>query len=110
MDSHSPSKMVKRLDAEVNRVLRKFDLRKFGSKERKYLADLQQNLVDARVYTNDYELSETREEQLKNAKLAKKWLESLRVNILSASESNIFGAIDVAHLTAQIEQISANLK
>jgi hypothetical protein len=110
MDSQSPSKLVKRLDAEVNRVLRKYDLRRLGGRERKFLADLQQNLVDSRVYTNDYELSETREEQLKNAKLAKKWLESARGNILAASEFNIFGAIDVAHLTAQIELICANLK
>jgi hypothetical protein len=67
----SPSRRLSRLDAEVNRVLAKYDLRKLGSKERKFLADLQQNLSGFRVYTNDYELSETREEQLKNAKTLK---------------------------------------
>jgi hypothetical protein len=110
MDNPSPSRMVKQVDAQISRALRKFDLRKFSSKERNILAGLQQNLEDARIYANDYELSETRQEQLDNAKKAKKWLEQARTNILTASEFNIFDAIDVAHLTAQIEQIGSNLK
>jgi hypothetical protein len=71
---------------------------------------LQQDLTDARIYANDYELSETRDEQLDNAKKSKKWLEQARRNILAASEFNIFGAIDVAHLTAQVEQVKDMLK
>jgi hypothetical protein len=55
-------------------------------------------------------LSESREEQLYNAKKAKKWLDQARRNILSASEFNIFGAIDVAHLSAQIDQIISEIK
>jgi hypothetical protein len=105
-----PSRMVKQLDAQIRIVLRQHDLRNLGSKERKILADLQQNLVDALIYINDYELSEIREEQLDRAKKAGHWLDQARKNILSASEFNIFGAVDVAHLTAQIEQISSNLK
>jgi hypothetical protein len=58
----------------------------------------------------DYELSETREEQAKNAKFAKKWLNQAQKNILSASEFNIFDAIDVAHLSAQIDQVKDGLK
>jgi hypothetical protein len=74
------------------------------------LAKLQQNLVDSRIYARDYELSESREEQVDNAKKAKKWLEQAQKNILTASEFNIFGAIDVAHLSAQIDQIISELK
>jgi len=74
------------------------------------LADLQQNLVDSRIYSNSYELSETREEQLQNASSGKKYLERASKNILAASESNIFSAIDVAYLSAQIEQAISGLK
>jgi hypothetical protein len=90
--------------------LRSINLRKLSIKERKILEDLQQNLNDSRIYVTDYELSETREEQAKNAKFAKKWLNQAQKNILSASEFNIFDAIDVAHLSAQIDQVKDGLK
>jgi hypothetical protein len=106
----SPSRAVKQVDTQIYGVLRSSDLRKLSVKERKILTDLQQNLNDARIYSTDYELSETREEQAKNAKAAKKWLEQAQKNILAASEFNIFDAIDVAHLSAQIEQIISELK
>ncbi len=110
MEYESPSRAVKQVDAQVGRVLRAVNLRKLSIRERKVLVDLQQNLNDARIYTTDYELSETDEERTKNAKLAKKWLGQAHKNILAASEQDIFNAIDVAHLSAQIEQIRDNLK
>lgn len=91
-------------------ILRKINLRKVADREVKLLAGLKQNLSDARLYAHDYELSETREEQLSNAKKAKNYLEQVRQQILRASEFNIFGPIDVAHLTAQIDQTKADLK
>jgi hypothetical protein len=105
-----PSRKIKQLESQINIILRKFDLRKMNANERNILTNLQQNLVDSRIYTHDYELSETREEQEDNAKKSKKWLDQARRNILSASEFDIFGAIDVAHLSAQIDQISADLR
>jgi hypothetical protein len=106
----SPSRKVKLLDTQISNILRGYDLRKLSAKERDILAKLQQNLGDSRIYTNDYELSETREEQIYNAQYAKKWLDQARNNILSASEFNIFGAFDVAHLSAQIDQIISEIK
>lgn len=108
--SASPSVLIKRLDADVRQILRKVDLDELSSKHRDLLADLQQDLVDARIYSNSYELSETKEEQLDNAKRAKSWLKKAHKRILTASEHNIFGAIDVAHLSANIEQIIDRLE
>jgi hypothetical protein len=102
--------MVKQVDLQVSSILRKFDFRKLSTNERDVLAKVQQNLVVSRIYTSDYELSESREEQFDNAKKAKKWLAQAQKNILTASEFNIFGAIDVAHLSAQIDQIISGLK
>jgi hypothetical protein len=106
----SPSRRVKQLDTQINTILRRFDLRTLTTKERDVLAKLQQNLNDSRIHTTDYELSETRDEQQDNANRAKKWLEQARTNILAASEFNVFGTIDVAHLSAIIDQIISEIK
>src|SRR5437870_1819323 len=96
--NYSPSNLVKQVDGQVSRILRQADLTEAGEKGRKAVAELRQNLADAKIYAQDYELSEVREEQMDNAKKAKKWLEKARQQILRASEFNVFGPIDVAHL------------
>ena len=78
--------------------------------ERRVVASLKSELTDARLDIRDYELSETREEQLGKVRDAKRRLELIRKGILAASEYNIFTAIDVAQLTAQLEQISENVR
>ena len=108
-NNQAPSVMAKRLEAEVRMILRPTDVYKLGPDERETLANLRQNLADARIYTTDYELLEIREDQSLNAKRAKHWLREARDDILSASQHDIFSAIDVAHLSAQIEQIIGNL-
>lgn len=106
----SLSVKLKRLEAEIRQILRRTDFDLLSSKERRLLADLQQDLIDALKYTSSYELSETRAEQLDNAKTAKTWLGKVKKCILSASESNIFGPVDVASLSAGIEQIIDRLE
>jgi activator of HSP90 ATPase len=110
MANYSPGGLVKQVDTQINMILRKTDWDEVGEKARKAVTELRQNLADAKVYAQDYELSEMRDEQLDNAKQAKKWLDQARQQILRASEFDVFGPIDVAHLTAQIEQIKADLK
>lgn len=110
MASYTPASFVKEIDGQVNRILRQVKPDEYNEKSRKAIVELKQNLTDARIYAHDYELSETREEQVDNAKQAKKWLEQARTYILKASEHNIFDAIDVAHLSAQIDQLKADLK
>jgi hypothetical protein len=109
-DVSGPSIRVKRLEADVRQILRKTNERKLERKYRNTLAELSQNLADIRIYINAYEFSEDRQEQLDNAKIAKKWLERARQNILKASEKDIFSAIEVAHLSAQIDQLIGELK
>lgn len=94
----------------MRQILRKADPAKLERKYRDALSDLRQNLVDIRIYVNAYEFSEERPEQEQNAKMAKKWLARARQNILKASEAEVFGAVDVAHLSAQIDQLSGDLQ
>lgn len=109
MENKAPLTRAKHIDAHVERLLRQVDLQKLGSKERNIIVRLKQELTDAKAYAQDYELSETIEEQAENSKKAKKWLENARKNILLASEYNHFGVIDVAHLTAEIDQTIKDL-
>jgi hypothetical protein len=110
MVDNQPSVSVKRLEAEVNMVLRRIEIHELGEKPRRTLAGLRQSLADSIVYIRAYELSEIREEQLQNAKTAREWLAQARQNILKASEYDIFGAVDVAQLTAHIDRLSGSLK
>jgi hypothetical protein len=110
MASDSPSLAIKQIDNHINMILRKINMGKVSDREVRLLASLRQNLTDARIYAHDYELSEMREEQLGNAKRAKKYLEQVRQQILRASEHDIFGAVDVAHLSAQIDRTLGELR
>lgn len=73
------------------------------------IEQLRNVLIDARLEVQDYELAETRDSQLRNAKKAKKYLQVIKSTITD-SELNVFGAVDVAHLTAQVEQITVRLR
>jgi hypothetical protein len=105
VENQSPFLLTKQLETQLNSTLSQIDVYDLPAKEAKLINTLKRDIVDARLDTRDYELSETREEQLKNAKVAKKRLEHIRKNILAASEYNVFGPVDVAQLSAQIEQI-----
>jgi ribosome-binding factor A len=110
VQSKAPSAAVKDLDRQIRSILRPIDVPKLDKGLRDNLSKMQQDLSDARVYASDYELSETREEQLDNAKQAKKYLNKVNRAVLNGSEYDIFNALDVAHLSALIDQIRADLK
>lgn len=110
MENQSPFLLIKQLENQLNSALSAIDLYELPAKEAKLITTLKREIVDARLDVRDYELSETRQIQLKNAREATKRLEQIRKNILAASEFNVFSAIDVAQLTAHIEQIIANLQ
>jgi hypothetical protein len=110
VEDKAPSATIVEIDNQVRRILRLINLLKLNRVAREALADLKQVLIDARIYTVDYEVSETRQEQIENAVRAKQYLEQARKDILTASESDVFNAVDVAQMTAQIDHIISRLK
>jgi hypothetical protein len=110
MEAKSPSAAIKLVDGQINLIQRQLNLRLLSRKERDNLALLHQNLAEARIYAVDFELSETDEDRIKNVKTAKKWLANAQKRIVTASLTDIFEPVDVAHLSAQIEQVIADLK
>lgn len=105
MENKSPFLLVKDLERQLSSVLAAIDVYALAAGERKLVTMLKRELADARLDIRDYELSETRDEQLAHAKEAKARLGHVRKYILAASEHNIFSAVDVAEASAHIEQI-----
>lgn len=98
---------MQRVEGELKGLLRRVDIDSLNTDEKKAVASIRRLTVDVRLDIRDYELSETREEQLQNAAEAKKRLDKLQKAILAAG--NVFGAADVAQLIARLEQINVNV-
>lgn len=107
MENTSPFLAMQRVEGQVKTLLRVIDADVLSQDEKKAMASIRRLAVDARLDIRDYELSETREEQLKCAVAAKKRVEKLEKAILAAGL--VFGAADVAQLGAQLEQIKGRL-
>jgi len=101
----SPLVQIKSLETQLRAVVSKLDLAELPKGERAVITKLKNDLTDARLDIRDYEFSDTRAEQLRHAKQARESLEKIRGGILTASEYNVFNAVDVAQFTAQLEQI-----
>jgi hypothetical protein len=106
----SPFLLIKALETQLRGTLSRLDVASLPHGEQKLVTTLRNDLVDARLDVRDYELSETREEQIRKMKEAKARLTKVRKEILAASEYNIFSAVDVAQISAQIEQIIEKLE
>ncbi len=101
--------LTKRLAADITRILSRTDISLLAKDEAKVLQSLKRDLADARLDVRDYELAETRAEQGKLADVAKQRLESIRSDMLLASQFNVFGTVDIAQLTATIDRITTQL-
>jgi len=106
----SPFVMVRQLESLLQGQLMYIDISLLSSSEQQTVAALRREIVDARMDVRDYELSETRAEQLIKSSEATKSLRGINSAIVGMSNVGVFGAADVALYTAKIEQIIANLK
>ncbi len=104
MENTSPFVAMQRAETQLKVLLRQVDTDTLEPSEKKAMASIRRLSADARLDIRDYELSETREEQLKNAVKAKKRLGKLQASILVAGL--VFSPADVAQLSAQLEQIN----
>lgn len=101
--------LIKELETSMNAKISSVDLFELPTEERDLIKALQRQLVDARLDIRDYDLSDTRAEQIENAALGRKRLEGLRALLLDASHLAIFSSVDIAHFSAHIEHISEQL-
>lgn len=109
MAVQSLSQQARELEAQVGNILSLYDISELQNSEKQLVNTIKHQLIDCRLDTREYEYAETRAEQLHAANEGKKRFEQLRQNIVKASEHNLFGAVDVAQLSARIEQIISHL-
>ncbi len=95
---------MQRVETALKTLIRQVDDDTLQPAEKKAMTSIRRLATDARLDIRDYELSETREEQLKCAVKAKKRLAKLQAAILVAGMA--FGPADVAQISAQCEQIN----
>ena len=110
MEHASVFERVKQLDAHVNGILSHIDSDALMPDERNVFVLIKRQLTDCRLDVRDYEYAETRVEQADHAQTARRSLDTVQKYILQASERNMFSAIDVAHISAQIQQIITQLR
>jgi hypothetical protein len=105
------AQVYKQLAGSITSALGGVDIALYTSQhERKIITLLKQLVVDIRLDIRDIDYADNRAEMQKNTKVAIKQLALLQKTILQASEFDVFNAVDVAHYSAQIEQISVGLR
>jgi hypothetical protein len=105
----SLTNQIKGVEAHVTTILALQDLDFLGLAQRELLTTIRHQVIDTRLEVRDYEYADTRVHQLEHAKAGQAYLDGLRQNIMRASEHNIFGPVDVAQLTAQLDSIKEQL-
>lgn len=107
MENQSPFLAMQRVEQQIKAVLRGANTDTLEPAEKQAVASTRRISRDARLDIRDYELSETREEQLKCAAASKKRLARLQEAILASGP--VFGPADVAQLSALLEYIASKL-
>lgn len=103
---NSVTGLMRRVELAVMQRFSGVDLADTPKDERVVIETIKRVVPEAKLDLRDYELAETRAEQLLKRGDALERIQQLRQLILQASEHGLFGAADVAQITATLEQIT----
>lgn len=109
MADASPFHLAKELARQIGSILSAVDIDSLSREERELAVSIKQLLDHVRLGARDYDYADTRYEQEQSAVEVKQYLDQLQTAILKGSEYNLFGAVDVAHASARIQQIISRL-
>lgn len=101
---------AKELARQLNSILSALDIDSFSREEREIVLSIKRLLDHVRLGARDYDFADTKYEQEQSAVETKQYLEQLQALVLKGSEYNLFGAVDVAHVSARIQQIISKLR
>lgn len=107
MENESPFLSMRRAETHLKDLTRSIDTDLLEPDEKKAVASLRRLSSEARLDIRDYELSETRAEQLKKAAEAQERLANLKATVIDLS--GLFGPADIAELDAQLEHIKGQI-
>jgi hypothetical protein len=106
--SNSPYQQIRRLSFELNRLTGQVRIEDFPTAAAKALDVLKRSARAAQDVLKDYEMLELEEDarmQAKTLPKAIKSLEKLRENLLKASEYELVGAVDVAQMSGELDEL-----
>jgi len=105
----SPFELARSLQSQVTQLLRSFDIHGLPTVERELLQAIKRHTADIRLDVRDYGMAETKAEQDKAAAEMRTLLTAFDALIIQAGGFGLFGAVDVAHLSAITQQLKASL-
>lgn len=106
----SPFQLAKDIQGLVQLRLNSQDVDSLPTVERDLLRSIKRRLADIRLDIRDYGTAETVAEQRQKGKAGLKSLDALQRELLEASGYGVFGAADVAIVSAHIQQLMAELR
>ena len=109
MEERTVFELLHSLQGEINTRLRAVLLDTLSRQERELLVGLQQAVVDVKADMRDYIAAETDDETRQAVAAVRERLEALQQQLLEAGNKGIFGAADVAIISAFTEQIMAKM-
>jgi hypothetical protein len=108
MIGQTPYQQLRQIEASVNRFGNAIDRDAQTAASMRSFEALRRDVRLARDTLKDYEMFELEEDTRKQAKLlpqAIKSLEKVRASLLKASEYELISAIDVAQLSAELDEL-----
>ena len=109
MDSKTPLAAAKAIETYINAIAYGYDADSLSFADKSLVEQIKRGITDARLDIRDYEVADTRAEQLRLQQAVHARLHSLQDDILKASQTGMFSAIEVAHISAMIEQLISNI-
>lgn len=110
MENKTPFQLTKDLEASLRAVFAQVDADLLPLDQRQLIVSIKRGATDARLDIRDYGMADTRSQQLHIAQEIRGSLELLQKNIVNASQYNLLSAIDVAQISAGIQQIISELE
>jgi hypothetical protein len=112
MAESSPYQQLRQIGFTINRFGVAADLDMQSTAARRSFEALRRNIQRAQDVLKDYEMFELEEDTRKQAQLlpkAVKALQTLRDSLLKASEYDLIGAVDIAQISAEIDELADKL-
>jgi hypothetical protein len=109
----SAYQQLRQVEFTLNALWGNVELQDLETPARRSLEAVRRQVYSAQVVAKDYEMSESEEDtraQLKLLPKAVKSLEQLRASILKASEYDLIGAVDIALMSAQLDELIDRLR
>jgi hypothetical protein len=107
--SVTPLTKIKQLETVINSILRTHDVQALERETQKAVAHLKRELTDARLDIRDAEFADTGEDYRRHVSDAKARLVKVNKSILNLSSDGLFKPVDVAELSAKLDQLSSEL-